>query len=1126
MPLGVEIAWLSAVGLLESAFESWLQPSSAVLVKVTLSMSLPSYSVRNPVLINMLMWVILAAGFVFAFTLQREMFPESRPRRLLISAIYPGVQPTDVEKSVTIKIEEAVRSVEGIDKIESQVGESISLTTLTLQQSVTDVDTLLQEVRNEVDSIADLPADVEKISLRKVEPQLPVISIAVYGDASEASLKNAARDLRDDLLKLPGVSRVQIDGTRDDEIYVDVRPDKLVQYDITFEEVASAIRASNVDISGGQLKGERSTIAVRTVGEEQEAANLNDIVVRSDASGRLIRLEDIADLSDGFIDNDLDGRFNGKPFVNCVVFKGDAEDAVQISSVVKTYVAARSGQPYTGPSEGLSTAQSILGRPNVYQIYQENLQKPFSQAFTYRLHTDIARFVEGRLDLMLRNGKAGLLLVLGSLLLFLNWRVAIWVACGLVVSFLGTFIVMWLLGASVNLLSMFGLIIVLGIIVDDAIVIGENVYRHVEEGMPAKQAAIHGAQEVMWPVIVSVTTTIGAFVPLFFIQGQIGDFMGQLPLVVISALSISLLEALVILPAHLRHLPAHRRAEVATLTAVGRMGRVAAVGQSLKEGLLQRVLQGPYERLLRLCLSWRYVSMAGVLAAFIVSAGMLAGGIVRWQFIQDLDSETLICALEMPIGTTSDRLKEELNKLTNHLVDESAFPEIINVQSIAGRQYDVTGAGSVGFEDQSHLGQVVIEICPSDQRTRSSNELLTELRQFCRQSLTGMNSVRWLAMSGGPGGNDIEISVSGLSDNDLPNAVEEIKSVVTSIDGTYDLDDSLDLGKKELQLRLRDSVIPTGITVGTLGQHVRGALFGQEARRITRNREDVRIMVRYPKPFREDAFNIESMWIPSAGLPGQRSWIPMDEIAEVVPAIGYSTINRYQQTRSARIVGSFDDSGDTSTTDALLRIQEEISANIIPKYRGITVEYLGQAEETRKSFSSLLLAFPVAFLIIYGMLAGLFRSYTQPLVVMGAIPFGFIGAVLGHWITGETFTILSAIGMVALAGILVNDSLVLIDFINHRVRAGLPVYEASVDGARKRLRAILLTTLTTAAGLMPLMFETSLQAKFLIPMAVTLTFGLLFATILTLIVVPALNLIREDIVGGLLGMKSLPDDEK
>lgn len=1070
-------------------------------------MSLPSFSVRNPVLVNMLMAVILCAGGIFAITLQREMFPESRPDKLLVSAVYPGVQPADVEKAVTIKIEEAIRGVEGIEKIDSQIGEGISFTTLTLAQTVDDVDTLMQEVRNEVDSIQDMPDDVEKISLRKVVPQLPVISIAIYGDRGETALKRTAQALRDDLLKLEGVSRVALNGIRNDEIYVDVDPDKLLQYDVTFEEIAAAIRSENVDISGGQLKGDRSSIAVRTVGEEQEALHLEDIVVRSQPDGGLVRLRDVATLSDGFVDSDLQSLFNARPSVDCVVFSADGEDTVQISAVVKAYFAGRSQGTYTGPSAAASTFYSAIGRPNVYQVYEQSKATPFPAEFDFKLHTDIARFVEGRLDLMTRNGRAGLILVLISLNLFLNWRVALWAAIGLVVSFMGTFAVMWSLGATVNLLSMFGLIVVLGIIVDDAIVIGENIYRHVEEGMPPMQAAIKGAEEVMWPVIVAVSTTIGAFAPLFFIQGQIGDFMAQLPLVVIAALSISLVEALIILPAHLRHLPPVRKTDASSVAQPG-----------LKDRILKDWLIAPYEKLLRFCLTWRYVTVAAVAAACVIACGMMAGDKVQARFIQDMDSETLICALEMPIGTSTERLKGQLQTLTDHIVDEERFPEVVNVQTIAGRQYDVTGAGSVGFDDQSHLGQLVVEICPAEERTRSSEKLVTELREFTTTKLTGINSVRWEAMNGGPGGNDIEIELSGLSDEELPLAVDDLKRYVGQIEGVYDLDDNLDVGKSELRLRVRDSAASTGITVGSLGMHVRGALFGQEARRITRNREDVRIMVRYPESFRESSWNVESMWIPS-GMPSVegdapnagRKWVPIREVAEIEMGEGYSTITRSDQTRSAKVVGAVDDTR-SSTRGVMEKIQGDAESELRARYPGIQIEYLGQAEEMKKSFSSLSIAFPVALLIIYGMLAGLFRSYTQPLVVMSAIPFGFLGAVIGHWITGETFTILSAIGLVALAGILVNDSLVLVDFINRRVTEGLDPYEASVDGAKKRLRAILLTTLTTAAGLTPLMFETSFQAKFLIPMAVTLTFGLLFATLLTLVLVPCLNLVREDVL--------------
>ncbi|MCH2202758.1 MAG: efflux RND transporter permease subunit [Fuerstiella sp.] len=1068
-------------------------------------MSLPSFSVRNSVLVNMLMLVLLASGFIMAFTLQREMFPESRPDKLLISAAYPGVQPEDVEKAVTVKIEESVRSLEGIEKIEAQIGEAVSFVTLTISQSVRNVDVLMQEVRNELDAIQDLPDDVEEIRLSKVEPQLPVIAISVFGDTDERSMKQAANQLRDDLLGLPGVSKVQLNGVREDEIYVDVLPDQLLKYDVTFEEIASAIRKANLDISGGRLKGSRGTVAVRTMGEQQSAAGLEDIVIRAETGGRRIQLKDVAVLSDSFVDTDLRLEFNGQQAVDVVLYSGETEDVVEIAAVIKTWFTARNGDPYTGPSLRISQALSMLGRVNLYEIDQQARSNPFNSEFDYQLHTDIARFVEGRLDLMLRNGKVGLILVLISLNIFLNWRVAWWAAVGLVVSFTGTFAAMFALGASINLLSMFGMIIVLGIIVDDAIVIGENIYRHVEEGMPPQQAAVIGAEEVMWPVIVAVATTIGAFAPLFFIKGQIGDFMAQLPLVVIAALTISLIEALVILPAHLKHLPNLASAPVNSADDIA--------GSGLKNRIMRSWLLGPYESVLRSCLKWRYVTVATSMGACVLAAGILAGGIVKSAFIQEMDSETLICALEMPIGTTTNRLQKELGRLSDFIAADTRLKEeVFNIRTTAGRQYDLTGAGSVGFDDQSHLGQLVIELKPADQRTRSSTEILASLRNFCEEQLRGINSVRWEAMNGGPGGRDIQVSLAGLSDDQLPKATHELKRMIGEIEGVFDLDDDLNLGRRELRLKLKDSATPTGVTVGGLGMHVRGALFGQESRRITRNREDVRIMVRYPEEYRTNTWNVETMWLPGPGLPGQRNWIPMDEIAAAEMEIGYSTITRYQQTRSAMITASVDDAVVPSTSTVQKAIQDLVDSQLLPAYPGLKVEFLGEAEETRKSFSSLRMAFPVALLIIYAMLAGLFKSYTQPLVVMSAIPFGFLGAVIGHWITGETFTIMSSIGLVALAGILVNDSLVLVDFVNKRIAAGLSALEASVDGARKRLRAILLTTLTTASGLAPLMFEKSFQAKFLIPMAVTLTFGLIFATALTLILVPCLNLIRDDLI--------------
>ena len=1088
-------------------------------------MSFARFSVRNPVFVNMLMLVILAGGTIFALTLVREMFPEFRPNKLIITAIHPGVQPKEIEKAVTIKIEEAVRDVEGVEKVDSTVSESQSVTTLTLYNEADDAEQVLNEVKREIDALPDLPDDLERVTVKTFEPMLPVISVAIFGDGDEADLKQATRDLRDDLLALPGVSRIIVSGVRDDEISVEIIPERLIEYDVTFDEVANAIRRSNLDVSGGQLKGSRTTVAVRTVGEELEGSDLEDIVVRSGgADGKKILLRDVANIADGFVEVDIEGYFDSKPSMSCDVYKTKSQDAIQISSVVKAYIAGKKNKPLNPPGDGWwqfgpfkafsSIVDTIIGRPDLQKVYKESRANPFTHGFDIELHTDLARFIEGRLDLMARNGKTGLVLVLISLMLFLNLRVAFWAAIGLPVSFLGTFIVMWIFGISINLLSVFGLIIVLGIIVDDAIVIGENICRHVEEGEPSEQAAVTATEEVQWPVIIAVLTTIAAFAPLLFIQGTIGDFMGELPIVVMAALSVSLVEALIILPSHLRNLPSPEEEE-RRRKAAGEPGGIVKGFRRLRaaqERFVVTVLQTKYEAFLRKALRWKYLTICIAVSTMLLSFGLLASGIVEFVFIQDMDSETVICDIELPIGSPSDRVRTRVMEISEFV---KKAPEVVSVQAFVGIQVDVAGEGAVGFKNQSHLGQLIVELQESDARERaggrSSNELLAVYREFTR-TLPEINAVRWLALNGGPGGKDVVVRISGAETEELVEVASLVREEVSSYQGVFDLDDDYDAGQREVQLRLFESARASGGSVAALGSHVRSALYGREARRITRNREDVRIMVRYPKSFRESVYNLESMWIPTGTVPGQRSWIPLRQIAELSETDGVTSLYRSQNSRAVTVYANVDDQ-QGNTSSILKGVQKKFDESILSDHPNVNIEFLGSFEEMRKSFAGLKLAFPVALLLIYMMLAGLFHSYGQPLVVMAAIPFGIQGAIIGHLLTNNPITILSLIGMVALSGILVNDSLVLVDFINTRVRKGVGHFEASVDGAKLRLRAILLTTLTTAAGLTPLMFETSFQAKVMIPMAVTLTFGLIFATALTLVIVPALNLIFLELRG-------------
>ncbi|VAX36364.1 Acriflavin resistance protein [hydrothermal vent metagenome] len=1095
-------------------------------------MSLPAFSVKNSVLVNMLMVVILVTGGMFAFTLVRELFPESRPDKLAIIAVLPGEQPQEIEKAVTIKVEEAVRDIEGIEKVDSIVNEGSSMTIITLLNEVDDVDAVMQLVKNDVDAIQGLPTELEKITVNKLEPKLPVISVAIFGKGDEAELKLAARQLRDDLLQLPGISNIEITGIRDDEISVEIDPARLLKYDVTFDEVAAAIRLSNLDVSGGRLKGKRSTVAVRALGEENKGQNLEEIVVRSDHTGQKIYVRDLATIQDRFVESDLEEYYNSKRAVSCTVYKTKSQDAIQIATLVKAFVAGKTKQPfdaygynkisqkqwYAKPFvllncivfQGLT---KLSGRPDSQQVYQESLRSPFDHNFDVQVHTDLARFVEGRLDLMTRNGMSGLVLVLISLNLFLNWRVAFWASIGLPVSFLGTFVLMSIFGATINLISLLGLIIVLGIIVDDAIVIGENIYRHVEEGMPPAQAAVKGAEEVMWPVTVAVLTTIAAFAPLFFVHGQIGDFMGVLPIVVLSALSISLVEALVILPAHLAHLPS-KEEQMARKKRLHRPSPFSTLWHgftTLQQRVMQDILPRWYERFLRFAMQWRYVTIAFSLAALMMTGGMFQGGIVEDVFVQEMDSETLVCGIEMPVGTTADNVKHRVQTISEFV---SSHPEVNSVQMFVARQYDIRGAGSTAQNDQTHLGQLVVELKPADERDvageRSSQQLMNIFREFTKK-LPGINSVSWEALNGGPGGKDIVVRVSGKTFLHAVEVVAKLKKHLASYDGVHDLDDNYDKGKREVQIRLRQSAEVTGMTKSLLGHHVRSAIYGQESHRLTRNREDVKVMVRYPEAFRENVYQLESMWIPTQPTAAGRNWVPLREVAELTESEGVTTIYRNQQKRTVTLYGDINNEIAT-TTDVLTQLNTFFREEIQPDYPDVKIEFKGSFEERTKAMSGLKIAFPVALLLIYMLLAGLFRSYGQPIVVMAAIPFGFLGAIIGHWLTGNPFTILSKIGMVALTGILVNDSLVLVDFINKRIEQGLSPFEASVTGARLRLRAILLTTITTAAGLTPLMFETSFQAKFLIPMVVTMTFGLIFATGLTLVIVPCLNMVYFDVL--------------
>ena len=1060
--------------------------------------SLPHLSVHNPVLVNLLMVTIVISGVYSALTLVREMFPESRPNEVLVLTPYPGASPAEVEKGISIKLEEQLKDIEGVEDIETTITEGQSSIMLSLYNEVDDVDRVVNDVKNAIDAIPrdDFPEEAEETIVSRFEPKLPVISVSWFGDMTDRQLKIMGKRLRDDVLALPGVTDATLSGTKRDEISVEVDPQQLVRYGLSFMDISDTIARQNMDLPGGQVKTNAANVAVRTLGERDRGDELARQVVRADASGRYVLLSDVARVVDGFEDVDLRSRIDGQPGVSLIVYKTKSQDAIDIAHKVKALVAGKNHQPLQ-----LDWTSRLTGEARVLRdIYHAAYEDPYPAIGSLKTHSDLSRFIEGRLDLLKRNGLWGVVFVFGSLLFFLNWRVAFWVMAGLLLAIAGTLTAMSMAGVTLNLISMFGLIVVLGMLVDDAIIVAEHTYSKIEQGDEPELAAIKGAEEVTLPVTAAIATTIVAFAPLLFIKGTIGDFMGVLPVIVMLALSISLLEALTILPSHLAETfaRARRRGQRRQHAATGRPARWRRYFRQAQVTLIERGLRQPYEWLLRLALSYRYVAVAVAVAALVVSLGLIGGGIVDVVFIQKMDAETVVASVELPVGSPleqTDAVMHRIEDLTGEL------PEMSTRFTLVGGQVDMRGGANTS---NAHLGQMIMELTPGEQRSRSSSDIVNGLRAQTAD-IPGIRSLTFREVHGGPGGAAIQIEISGEDLDAVVASTARIKEALRGYAGVSDIEDNFDAGQREVQIELLDSGRALGLTTESLARQVRGAFYGLEARKIQRDREDVKIMVRYPLAYRRHVYDLEQMRVATpAGAA-----VPITEVARISEGQGYATIRRKNQKRTVTVKADVDDT--VTNAHRVVASLDPLFAKLSADHPGVQFAMGGQSEERAKSFDSLGRDGAAAIILIYVILAALFKSYVQPLIVMAAIPFGVIGAIAGHWMMGYPMTILSGIGLVALTGIVVNDSLILVDFINRRREQGADLVDAVVTAGKTRLRAIILTSVTTVLGLAPLMAETSFQAKFLIPMAVSIAFGLIFATVLTLLVVPCLYMILQDV---------------
>jgi hydrophobic/amphiphilic exporter-1 (mainly G- bacteria), HAE1 family len=1064
--------------------------------------SLGNWSIKNNVTVNLIMIFIIVAGIITLLKMRREMMPQFALDMIVVSVDYPGSSPEEVEEGICIKIEEQIESIEGIDRVISTAREGNGEVVVELE-SGTDVPKVLDEIKAEVDRIDTFPDEAEEPLVLEIVKRDPTIYIAVYGDVAEKSLRQAAEKIRDDLLDARIVSRmkqetghdagffssilnkfkfkqpvvitqIELVGVRDYEIAVEVSEDNLRRYRLSFDQVVAAVQAGSIDLPGGKIKTEQGEILVRSKGQLYTGKEFEAIPLITLADGTVVRLGQVASVIDGFADVDIKARFNGKPAAVVRINRTSEQDVIEIADIARNYVATHN--------------HKMTGDINL------------------AIWGDLSVLVRDRIDLMLRNGLQGIVLVFIALALFLNFRLAFWVAIGIPVSFMGAFLVLNGLDQTINMISLFAFIMTLGILVDDAIIIGENVFFHYNQGKSPSAAVIDGLKEVGWPVVMAVSTTIVAFIPLMFISGIMGKFIAVMPMAVIIILLVSLFEALVILPSHLDH--ALKQSEKRSAQQISWHERL----RQRVEGILQAAIKRLYTPAINYVVRNRYFTFSIGIGVLIISLGIVAGGYVPFVFFPKGESDWLIAEINYPQGTPVSMTEAAVEHLEKKAFDlNAAFPEfskqngdlIKNTFSLVGliprRDWKPAEIGS-------HVGEVWVELVTTGERKGvSTSQILNRWRNQVGE-LPGVERLAFFTLEGGPAGNALEIQLSGQDFDQLSLAANELKKEIKTYPGTYDISDNFRPGKPEKKLRVKEGARSIGVTMRGLARQIRQAFYGEETLRIQRGRDDVKVMIRYADQQRSSLAGFEEMRIRTSE--GQE--IPLEEVADISHGRAYSIINRVDRKRTITVISDIDE-----TTANASRIVADLKANFLPKlverYPGVSFDLEGQEKRTSESIDSLKSGYVLAMMGIFLLLASQFRSYIQPVIIMMAIPFGLIGAILGHLVMRMEFTIISVFGIVALSGIVVNDALILIDFINRAVRSGVDVETAVVESGRARFRAVLLTSLTTIAGLLPILLERSFQAQFIIPMAVSICFGLLAATMLTLLYVPALYLIVRDV---------------
>jgi len=1011
-----------------------------------------AWMVNRSIAANLLMILLIGGGLWTALRIQKEVFPEFQLDIVEVSVAYPGSAPAEVEQGILLPIEESVRGVQGIKEMTSEAREGRGSVTIELVPG-TDRMKAFQDIDQAINRIRTFPDDIEAPEVSLQSQQTEVMEVGIYGDVDIWTLRKLAERLRDQLLANPAITQVELNNVPEYMTHVEIPRDRLREHGMTLRDVAQLLEQSSMDVPAGSVETQDGEILLRLKERKQWADEFASIEILASETGTSVTLADLAEIRDGFEESGFHSRFNLTPSVELEIFRVGGQSPLEIAQAVE---------------ETMATFQNSL--PDTIQ---------------WRIDGNAAEDFRQRLSLLIENGFLAIVIVLFILAIFLEIRLAFWVMMGMTISFVGGILFLPLIGVSINMVSMFAFLVVLGIVVDDAIVVGENVHEYRQQGLSARRAAILGTKDIAWPVTFSILTNIVAFLPLMFMPGETGKFWWALPAVVITVLAISLLEALFILPAHLAHLKSEAKGKLAK--------GLGKIQQGFSNGF-QRLVDKFYKGFLSLCLRFRYVTLSAAIALLIVVGGYGYSDHMGMIMMPEVSADEIEAGVRLPVGTTIDQaavVALELTEATNKMFEEHDL-----YKQAEGIKTNVRGQNFIDVE---------IVLLPPSERTMTAGDVINLWRDQLGD-IEGVDQISFEAETG-PGSwrDDISIDLSHSNIEVLEAASQALRERMEEFEATRDVSDNYEAGKAQFDLVLRPEARALGLTSAEVGDQVRNAFYGALAMRQLRGTNEIEIRVKLPKLERQDVHSLEDLVLQTP----DGTQVPLLDVVEIRQGEAFTSITRRDGRRIVNVGTKVEPKN--ATNRVLTAIQKDVLPQLQADFPGITYSFEGSQAEMRESTKTLYGGFALAMAVIYALLAIAFSSYLQPLIVLFAIPFGIVGAVIGHILLGYDLSLISLMGVIALSGVVVNDSLIMVDFANKRRKQKDSAEEAIHQAGVRRFRPILLTTLTTFGGLTPIILETSRQATYLIPMAISLGFGIVFATAIILIIVPCLYMILEDV---------------